>query len=242
MTVARRTVLTAGTVLAAAVAAGAESVPADALRPLLPADLIDLTAWKFTNDRNVQTTDPALLTYTDADYYVRAAVVFRAHCGGVPVPGSKYARAEYREMNPPSGSTPASWSTTTGVHTMTLRQRVTKLPPVKPEVVCGQIHNTDPQVLVTLYGTLLTVRFYQLGFNITLDGNYRTGTWMDLVITASGGYVDVVYNGVPKAHVATDIGGCYFKAGCYVQSNASTGDTAGSFGEVEIVSLVISHT
>jgi poly(beta-D-mannuronate) lyase len=65
---------------------------------------------------------------------------------------------------------------------------------------------------------------------------------MDLTITASGGYVDVVYNGVPKAHVALDIGGCYFKAGCYVQSNTSTGDLATSYGEVEIASLVIEHT
>jgi poly(beta-D-mannuronate) lyase len=36
--------------------------------------------------------------------------------------------------------------------------------------------------------------------------------------------------------------GCYFKAGCYVQSNTSTGDLPTAFGQVEISRLEISHS
>lgn len=206
---------------------------------VIPAQLFDLSGWKLTNDQNVQITDPALLTYTDSNYYVRSAVVFRAHCGGIPVPGSSYARCEYREMN--ADGSPAAWSTSVGTHTLSLHQRVTVLPPVKPEVVIGQIHNADPQILVTLTGTLLTVRYYKEGLVFVLDTNCRLSQWMDVQIVAHAGLVDVYYNGTLKASRPLDIAGCYFKAGCYVQSSTSTGDLPTSYGEVEVSALTVTH-
>jgi hypothetical protein len=35
--------------------------------------------------------------------------------------------------------------------------------------------------------------------------------------------------------------GCYFKAGCYVQSNTSTGDQPSAYASVDIAELVVSH-
>jgi hypothetical protein len=34
---------------------------------------------------------------------------------------------------------------------------------------------------------------------------------------------------------------CYFKAGCYLQSNTSTGDLPTAYGQVEITHLSVSH-
>ena len=38
-----------------------------------------------------------------------------------------------------------------------------------------------------------------------------------------------------------DTTGCYFKAGCYTQSNESKGDKPESYGEVVIYKLVVEH-
>ena len=61
-------------------------------------------------------------------------------------------------------------------------------------------------------------------------------------IEATGGFIDVFYNGEQKAHQADVRQGCYFKAGCYPQSNLSKGGSPGDYGQVEIIRLTIDHT
>ena len=51
-------------------------------------------------------------------------------------------------------------------------------------------------------------------------------------ITHNGQYI-YTYN------VSTS--GCYFKAGCYTQSNTSKGDASTAYGEVVIYSLSVKH-
>jgi alginate lyase len=206
---------------------------------LLPSQLLDLSVWKIDLPTTKEVKNPQLETYSDAAFrVVGTAVQFTAHCGDKAQPGSKYARCELREMNKDGSN--ASWSTTSGTHTMTITQRITHLPVVKPELVCGQIHNASYLILVRLSGKKLTVDYIDAVAG-TLDDDYQLGMPFDLTIVASGGYVDVYYNGARKVHQAVNQTGCYFKAGCYLQSSTLTGDLASAYGQVEISKLVINH-
>lgn len=56
--------------------------------------------------------------------------------------------------------------------------------------------------------------------------------------------IKVFYNGSksPADDFPAKANGCYFKAGCYTQSNLSQGDQADAYGEVVIYELAIEHT
>jgi poly(beta-D-mannuronate) lyase len=207
---------------------------------LKPAHVVDLSVWKIGLPTSTEIKNPTLEDYSDSSFKAVQAVQFTVHCGDKAQPGSKYARAELREMNADGSN--ASWSSTHGTHTMTLTQRVTHLPVVKPTLVCGQVHSTnDYLILVVLSGKELTVRYVNDVVGV-LDTNYQLGALFELKIVASGGFVDVFYNGVRKVHHGMDQTGCYFKAGCYLQSSTATGDAPTAYGQVEISSLVIAHT
>jgi hypothetical protein len=75
-----------------------------------------------------------------------------------------------------------------------------------------------------------------------LDDAYQLATFFDLQVRASGGHVDVFYNGAHKVQVPLRASGCYFKAGCYVQSSTSTGDLPTAYGQVEISRLTLVHS
>jgi hypothetical protein len=208
---------------------------------LRPAQIIDLRTWKINLPTgNKQVMQPKLAHFEGADFKAVDAVQFTAMCGGEPQPGSKYPRSELREMNPDGSQ--ASWSSTSGTHVMELTQRITHLPVKKPQLVCAQIHSgTSYLIMVELDAHNLYVR-YQNSIAGFLDNEYQQGTFFDLKIWSAGGYVDVYYNGVQKVHQPMDESGCYFKAGCYVQSNTSTGDLPTAYGQVEVSRLMVSHS
>src|SRR6266511_3032166 len=125
---------------------------------ILPSGVLNLTNWKLTLPVDTahagspdEITQPELNGFQDAQYFhvndSGNGVVFKAHCGGATTSGSGYPRSELREMNS-NGSTKASWSTTSGTHTMEISQAVTHLPVVKPHVVVGQIHDAADDVIV----------------------------------------------------------------------------------------------
>ena len=58
-------------------------------------------------------------------------------------------------------------------------------------------------------------------------------------IEAVDGVVTVHYNGNEVLRWETNSSGCYFKAGCYTQSNVDKGDAPDSYGEVAIRSLTL---
>lgn len=209
---------------------------------ITPAQILNLKEWYLSVPTNQNVLTPQLAGgFTEAtNFGVDTSVAFTAYCGDLPQAGSVYARSELREMNP-DGKTKASWSTTSGVNTMEMTQRVTHLPVVKPQLICGQIHNDDYLILVELDANKLYVRLVDATVGV-LDPNYQLGTYFDMKIVASQGFVAVYYNGVEKVNVALHATGCYFKAGCYVQSNTSTGDAPTAYGQVEIKSLTVSHT
>lgn len=206
-----------------------------------PSQVLDLALWKVNLPvGNQQVTQPGLSRFYDDAFRVIEAVQFTVRCDGTPQPGAKYPRSELREMNADGAN--AWWSTTSGVHTMDLTQRITHLPVVKPQVVCAQIHSAnDYLILVELNSRKLYVR-HKDEVAGTLDQDYQLGTYFDMRIQAARGYVDVFYNGAHMVHQAMDANDCYFKAGCYLQSSTSTGDRPTAYGQVEISRLVVSHS
>lgn len=223
---------------------------------ILPADLIDLSPWRLTlpvdTDRPGNPDEirrPALDRFVEeALFFVgdpiggstAATVRFRAPCGGATTRGSRYPRSELRETQP--GGEQADWSTADdATHTMTLRAAIVALPPKKRHVVCAQIHDADDDLLmVRLEGTKLFIERNDLD-EVMLDRRYALGTPFDIRIVAGHGRVQVDYNGERALDWAVDRDGCYFKAGCYTQSNLKSGDAPESFAEVAIESLRVTH-
>jgi len=137
----------------------------------------------------------------------------------------------------------ASWSTTSGTHTMVVKEAITHLPVVKPHVVAGQIHDSaDDVVMIRLEDKYL---FVEGGGNDLgeLDPSYTLGTTFTIKMVAENGDIQIYYNDMnsPKVSVARDASGCYFKAGVYTQSNPSKGDEPTAYGEVIIYDLSVTH-
>jgi PKD repeat protein len=217
----------------------------------LPSDVLNLSSWKLTlpvDTSHAGSPDeykqPELAGYQNSEYFhlnsAKDGVVFKAHCGGYTTSGSGYPRSELREMTS-GGSANASWSTTSGTHTMEIRQAVTHLPVAKPHVVVGQIHDAGDDVIVfRLEGSKLFVD--QNGVNgPVLTSNYKLGDVFTVKFIARNGGVDCYYNGQFIYTYKVSTSGCYFKAGCYTQSNTTKGDSASAYGEVVIYDVWVSH-
>lgn len=218
----------------------------------VPAKILDLSAWKLTlpivkeGEKNaVEVKQPKLALFSDSGYFFTdnedKAVVFRASCGGNTTPNSKYPRCELREMTV-DGKGRASWETDSNLgHTMTMRVAVTHTPEVKPHVVCAQIHDADDDlIMIRLEGKHLFVERKPFE-DVSINRNYVLGTPFDLKIEAKGGRVKVWCDGDEKMDWEVAAKGCYFKAGCYTQSNRQKGDTEKAYGEVKIYSLKVEH-
>ncbi len=128
----------------------------------VPAEVLNLTNWKETLPTGsagspTEIKQPQLASYSSDPYFVVNAtgdgVRFRAPVNGVTTSGSSYPRSELREMN---GGDDASWSTTSGTHTMTIDEAITATPSEKPYVVAGQIHDSSDYGEVTIYGLPVT--------------------------------------------------------------------------------------
>lgn len=175
---------------------------------------------------------------------VRKGVVFRASCGGAVTGRSQYPRCELRERRIRSklGAEP-DWATTDlGVHVLDATLAITHLPDHKPQVVCAQIHDAqDDLLMIRLEKDKLFVERNQNG-DVELDPHYKLATFFELKIIAGQGGVKVRYNGDQKLDWKVSRDGCYFKAGCYTQSNVDKGDAPDAYGEVVIRRLEVRHT
>jgi hypothetical protein len=144
-----------------------------------------------------------------------------------------------------NGTKLASWSTTTGAHTMTIDEAITAVPQTKPHVVAGQIHDAKDDVL--------TIRLEQSRLFVdhngtdggTLTTSYVLGTRFTVKIEATDRQIKVYYNGsaTPADTLTLDRDGNYFKAGVYTQSNCTRERTcsADNYGEVVIYHLDVTH-
>ncbi len=220
--------------------------------PSGPANVLNLTNWELTLPINTAhtgspdiITQPELANYTIEPYFLlndaKNGVVFQAHAGGATTSNSNYPRSELREMTS-GGKQEASWSNSSGTHTMTIRQAITHVPAVKPHVVAGQIHDSSDDIIeIRLEDSNLFVE--SNGKNIgDLDGGYALGTPFTVKVVAAKGHIYVSYNGEQKVDYRKKGSSWYFKAGCYTQSNPSRGDSPDAFGQVIIYDLQVSHT
>jgi hypothetical protein len=214
----------------------------------LPADLIDLSYWYLTlptgQAGSPETIEnPNLEKFTNDAFKLnnsRDGVVFSARADGVTTKNSHYPRSELREMN---GSQKASWSNTTGSHTLDVCEAITKTPTAKPEIVGAQIHDANDDVMqIRLEGKTLMVQYNDGKTETVIDPNYVLGTPYNVRIVAEGGKVDVLYNGQKKAELPLSGSGWYWKVGAYVQSNTEKGESPDSTGEVTVYSLKCVHT
>src|SRR6185503_11512401 len=217
----------------------------------LPSSVLNLTNWKLTLPVDTpragspdEIRQPELAGFADTNYFrvnsARDGVVFVAHCGGATTSGSTYPRSELREMVG-LGSGNASWSTLFGTHTMEITQAITHLPVVKPEVVAGQIHDANDDVIVfRLEGTKLFINEHGTNGPM-LTTSYRLGDVFTVKFVARNGGIECYYNGQYIYTYSVSALGCYFKAGCYTQSNTSRGDAPTAYGEVVIYGLSVTH-
>ncbi|MGH3545604.1 MAG: polysaccharide lyase family 7 protein, partial [Mycobacteriales bacterium] len=219
-----------------------------------PGQVLDLKNWKLTlptaasGDKPQEITQPDLATYAGPPWFEVApscdAVAFRAAVDGATTSNSGYPRSELREMSE-DGSTEASWSSTSGTHTLVVTEAFTKLPEGKPHLVGAQIHDSKDDVTVfrlegsSLYITNGDDTHYKL---VTSD--YVLGTKFEAKFVVSGGQVQAYYNGALQATLPASFSGGYFKAGAYTQANCENAALCSSdnYGEMLIYSLSATHS
>lgn len=240
--------LVALTIPAVTVGTAAAAAPCD-----YPAQQLDLTNWKETlptgsSGSPTEIKQPALATYTSNPWFmVNAActgVQFRSPVNGVTTSGSSYARSELREMAN-SGTSNASWSATSGTHTMVFREAFNKLPSVKNHVVGAQIHDADDDVTVfRLEGTSLYITKGDDTHYKLVTSNYALNTVFEGKFVVSGGQIKVYYNGALQTTIAHTASGNYFKAGAYTQANCDNSSPCSSsnYGQVSIYKLQVTHS
>lgn len=220
---------------------------------LYPSQILDLSNWKETlpigpSESPTEIKQPTLATYSKTPFFIANAtcdgVIFRAPVNGVTTSGSGYPRSELREMTN-RGATNASWSTTSGAHSMTITQAITAVPKSKKHVVAGQIHDSSDDVIV------IRLEYPKLFIDIngttgpTLDANYALGKKFTVQFVAAEGKIKVHYNGnqQPVYTLSKSNSGNYFKAGAYTQSNCSKEAVcdASNYGEVVVYNLKLQH-
>lgn len=224
--------------------------------PRYPAQVLNLKNWKITlpisgkvNADEVK--QPQLATYKLDPWFVVSddgkGIRFRAPVNGATTSGSGYPRSELREMTN-NGMTQASWSSTTGVHTMFLDEAITAVPKVKQHVVAGQIHDNSDDI------TVIRLEYPNLYVNVggknvyTLDPQYTLGKRFTIKWVVSDGQTKLYYNNSkdPVYILTKDYANSYFKTGVYTQSNCSREGSpvscnANNYGETVVYQAIVTH-
>lgn len=211
---------------------------------------IDFNYWYLTLPTGAQghpktVEPPELATYHDANFFMDGdGWTFVGPCDGVHTVHSKYPRSELRERSAPKID--AGWDITAGEHELVYEAAVLQLPKHKPEVVVGQIHDSkDDVLLIHLSGKNLTARVGTM--SVLLDSHYMLGTRFRVTIGVKKGVISVRYRSPTVDQLWPPIvkpkvsGPCYFKVGCYTQSNPAHGDGKGEAGKVIVYSAKCTH-
>jgi hypothetical protein len=220
-----------------------------------PSIILNLSNWKLTlpkgsveNPKEIK--QPVLDTYEITPWFITNktgdGVQFRAPVNGVTTKGSDYPRSELREMTK-NGTTNASWSSTSGTHTMYLDEAIMAVPEAKPHIVAGQIHDASDDVIV------IRLEYPNLYVNVDgknkylLDGNYTLGKRFTVKFIVNNGQTKIYYNDstAPVFTLNKKYSKSYFKAGVYTQSNCLKEESGNcndqNFGEVILYDVQVSH-
>ena len=178
----------------------------------------------------------------------KTGIIMTTDYEGYTTANSTNTRMEFREQKSP-GYLPASWSTGSGRHKMAVTTQVDRTD--GNHVVIAQIHGaSDDLTVFRVEGTTLWATHgdeahgANLG-TISLGQKIRVG--FDVRNNATDFYVDFnpgtsdpstlwVAGNKKHTYSASD-GGCYFKAGNYLQRKGS----AGSWTQVTLYNVVVSH-
>ena len=144
-----------------------------------------------------------------------------------------------------NGQDEASWSSTSGTHTLVVQEAFTHLPNDKPQLVGAQIHNGSDDVTVfrlegsSLYITNGDTTHYKL-----VTSNYQLGTSYQAKYVVSGGQIKAYYNGTLETTISYSGSGNYFKAGAYTQANCTNSSPCSStnYGETDVYSVTVTHS
>jgi hypothetical protein len=239
--------LTAGLLTPVGSGAVAAAPPCD-----YPAQQLNLTNWKVTlptgsSGRPTEIKQPQLATYAVAPWFTVnpacTGIQFRAAVNGVTTSGSSYPRSELREMTN-NGSQNASWSATSGTHTMNFRLAFKGLPNDKPHIVGAQIHNGSDDVTVfRLEGSSLWITNGNTKHKL-ITSSYTLNTVFEGRFVVSGGQIRVYYNGTLQTTLPYTGSGNYFKVGAYTQANCSNSSPCSSsnYGESHLYQLQVTHS
>lgn len=174
--------------------------------------------------------------YADENFYIEDDfMVMVVPENGVTTPNSKYPRCELREVS--SNGKLASWSTEDKMeHSLSWQGSIDELPMVKSEMVFGQIHDANDDVLrLKLVNKEFAVMIKDVKVFI-LDDNYQLGTLMSIEIACKGRFLTVTYNGKTTDTIKFNYpySGCYFKVGNYQQGKKGK-------SKVKIKNVVLRH-
>jgi hypothetical protein len=235
---------------------GAPRAPEERTNCRYPGDVLDLRGWKLTlpigtpgePTQPEEIRQPELADFKIAPWFQPTVdctgVAFRAPIDAPTTSGSHYPRSELREMTA-DGSENASWSSTSGTHTMTVTEAFTRLPQGKPHLVGAQIHDDDDDITVfRLEGTNLYVTDGDNPNYKLITDNYVLGTKFEAKFVVSGGVVQAFYNGQLQATLAKNFSDAYFKAGAYTQANCERAAPCApdNYGETVIYQLAVTHS
>lgn len=220
---------------------------------------INLIHWKLTlpinslenSSKPLEIKQPQLATYQINPWFEmtpdKKGIIFRAPVNAPTTANSNYPRSELREMTD-NGTQEFFWSSIKGTHTLFLEESITATPKNKPDVVAGQIHGDDSDLLVVrLEGQKLYLT--RGGENLTiLDNNYVLGRRFTVKFEVSEGKIATYYNNnsEPVHILEKKVNQAYFKVGVYTQSNCETEELAelcstDNYGEVIIYQAQITH-
>lgn len=226
------------------------------VRTIYPSQVLNLTNWKITlpigeQKDATEIEQPELATYNIDPWFIVMpggnGVRFRAAVNGATTSGSDYSRSELREMTN-NDTEKASWSSIKGTHTMFLDQAITAVPKIKRDIVAGQIHDDNKDIiLIRLDYPNLHIRVD--GKNLhTLDSRYTLGKRFSIKFVVSDGQTKVYYNNSPNPVYALDkkYSNAYFKTGVYTQSNCSKEGSPSlcndnNYGEVIVYQVTVTH-
>ncbi|KAK5994376.1 hypothetical protein PT974_04850 [Cladobotryum mycophilum] len=231
------------------------ALPAVALNPsCAPGGNFDLSKWSLQLPSGSQgsptTISGSKLSgcsgYTDQYFYTDGStgqLVMKvpgspASSGCVTTSGSSHCRTEFRE------SSPSSWSSSSGTHTLTVTMSVPKPDNGGHGTAIGQIFGSDA-------GKPLAEMYYSQSGEITIGvnqtpaggsevvskvGQVAVGSSFTYILAFVNGKMSVTINGV-KTSLSTYSWGtpnCYFKSGDYNQGSVPS--------EVHISSISVQHS
>lgn len=226
---------------------------------IFPANVLDLQNWKLTlpvidtnnGSKPQDIKQPELASFHFAPWFLvtsdKKGVIFRAPVNALTTKNSDYPRSELREMEN-NGKKEAFWSSSEGIHSMKIKEAITAVPENKPDVVAGQIHGDDDDLLtIRLEGQKLYIARSKKNI-VTLDDDYILGKQFDVEFLANGGKISIYYNGGEKPIAVVDkkVKQAYFKAGVYTQSNCETEEkpnlcNENNYGEVIVYDIKVRH-